>query len=245
MQTQPDAGHHDELEPAPGARRDGAAGPPRFWADVEEISDGTVVRPHGELDHSRTAQFRRTIAHARLCRPARLVVDLSEVPELCGAAVATLVEAQRDANRDGSLLVLCGLRGRTRSLFEIVRLDRSVFTIVETVDQAVGLPNRRRSGRFPRPSVRSDRGTVLDISAGGLKLRSERKLRGRLSLRLWNEQTDLVLEGRVIRSQRVGPRHYEAGLQFINLGAEAARKLAAILRVVRESFQPRLEPLVP
>jgi anti-anti-sigma factor len=215
-----------------------AQGTAGLRVDVETIADGAIVRPRGPIDHDRTPAFRRELLRLGQGRPGRLVVDLSDVPELCAAAVATLIEALRMAQCNGGLLVLCGLQARVAALLEIVRLDRSVFTISGTVEEAQALPNRRRSGRLKWPAVRSDRGTVLDISAGGMRLRCERRLRGRLSLRLWDDQTDLVLQGRVVRSRRVGPGHYEAGLQFLDPDAEGCRKLAAILAAVRQSLWP-------
>ncbi len=212
----------------------------RLQVDVEEIADGLIVRPVGGIDMRRAPWLRRELADLRMShRPARLVIDLGKVPEMDSAAVATLVEALQVTQRDSTLLVLCGLQPRVRALFEIVRLDQSVFPIVETTDDAIALPNRRKFDRYHPAALTCNLGTVLDISAGGIRLCSRRRLRGSVLMQLHQDGTDLCVGGRVIRRHRLGMRRHEVGIQFVALGAEQARTLAAILAVCRAALRRR------
>jgi anti-sigma B factor antagonist len=195
-----------------------------------------IFRPLGAIDMTRAPSLRQELLDVLLRHPARLVVDLSRVEEIDSAVVATLVEALRIAHRDSGMLVLCGLRERVFSLFEIVRLDTSVFHIVATVDDAIALPNRRKFGRYITRSLQCDLGDVRDISAGGLKLWTTKKLKGTVRLKLWDEQTNMVVRARVMRCRQRRTGEYDTGLQFKDLGAEQAKKLAGILATVRETL---------
>ncbi len=105
---------------------------------TEEISDGVILRPTGEIDLSCAATLRQQLGQVQAGRPARLVVDLSGVPYMDSSGVATLVEAMQIARRTGSKLVLAALQEKVRSIFEIARLDM-VFAIVDSVDDASSL----------------------------------------------------------------------------------------------------------
>lgn len=105
---------------------------------TEEIADGVILRPVGEIDLSCAAMLRQQLSRVQGDRPARLVVDLSAVPYMDSSGVATLVEAMQIARRTGSKLVLAALQEKVRSIFEIARLDM-VFAIVGSVDDASSL----------------------------------------------------------------------------------------------------------
>ena len=202
---------------------------------IEEIGDGVIVRPVGDIDLRGASSLRVRIGEVQRRNPARLVIDLTEVPYMDASVVATLVEAMQVARLGSGILILCGLQERVRSVFEITRLDNAVFTIVETTDQAIALPNRRKFTRFGPFGLNCDLGHLLDISARGVKLLSKRKLKGTVNLRLWNNETDLDLQAEVCWSQRIRFRQHEEGLQFANLRTEDAKKLAVMVELVREA----------
>ncbi len=102
---------------------------------IEEITDGVIVRPKGEIDLSCAAMLRKRLSAVQESKPLRLIIDLSAVPYMDSSGVATLVEAMQIARRNGSKLVLCGLQVKVRSIFEIARLDM-IFTIVDSVEEA-------------------------------------------------------------------------------------------------------------
>jgi anti-sigma B factor antagonist len=105
---------------------------------TENIQDGVIMRPLGEIDLSCAAALRQQLGQVQDSRPARLVIDLSGVPYMDSSGVATLVEAMQIARRTGSKLVLAALQEKVRSIFEIARLDM-VFSIVNSVDDAASL----------------------------------------------------------------------------------------------------------
>ena len=60
--------------------------------DVHTEPDGTLVlTPHGALDDAHGAHFRQVLIHAvRRTRPPRLILDLSEVPDMDPINLGTL-----------------------------------------------------------------------------------------------------------------------------------------------------------
>ncbi|MEC8735237.1 MAG: STAS domain-containing protein [Planctomycetota bacterium] len=101
-----------------------------------ENSDGTtVLKPSGDVDLSGAPELRARIAEVFSDPPARLVIDLSEVPYMDSSGVATLVEGMQLANHAGATLVLAGMQDRVKSIFEIARLD-TVFKIAEDLTAA-------------------------------------------------------------------------------------------------------------
>ncbi|TDJ57334.1 MAG: anti-sigma factor antagonist [Planctomycetota bacterium] len=102
---------------------------------TEEISDGVILRPTGEIDLSCAAMLRTRLSKVQQGKPGRLIIDLSAVPYMDSSGVATLVEAMQIARRNGSKLVLCALQAKVLAIFEIARLDM-VFTIVGSVEEA-------------------------------------------------------------------------------------------------------------
>ena len=102
---------------------------------IENISDGVVVRPIGDIDLSRAPSLRTQIAEVFQKTPTRVIVDLSEVPYMDSSGVATLVEGMQIASRGGTKFILLGLQERVRSIFEIARLD-TVFTITVDMEAA-------------------------------------------------------------------------------------------------------------
>ena len=97
---------------------------------------GIVLRPHGDIDLSRSPTLRREIAAANGHRPKRLVIDLSDVHYMDSSGIATLVEALQIARRNGATLHVCGLQPRVRSIFEIARLHM-VFSIFDDAAAAM------------------------------------------------------------------------------------------------------------
>lgn len=102
----------------------------------ERIGDAMVVSPIGDVDLSRSPVLRESLRSAQRHRPPRLVVDLSQVDYMDSSGVATLVEALQQARKGSTTMVLCNMKDRVRSIFEIARLD-TVFTIRSSLDEAL------------------------------------------------------------------------------------------------------------
>jgi anti-sigma B factor antagonist len=103
--------------------------------ETETLSNGTVIRPKGDIDLSRAPAFRVEIAKCMKDNSGAVYIDLSQVPYMDSSGVATLVEALQLTNRSGAKLALYGMQDRVRSIFEIARLD-TVFKITATLEEA-------------------------------------------------------------------------------------------------------------
>lgn len=103
---------------------------------IQIVDGGVVLSPDGDIDLSRSPSLRTSLKQVQAGKPGRLVVDLEHVDYMDSSGIATLVEALQHARRTGTQMVLCGMKERVRSIFEIARLD-TVFTIVETREQAL------------------------------------------------------------------------------------------------------------
>ena len=104
--------------------------------NTEQRDDATIVSPVGDIDLSRSPTFRRKLQIVQDAKPARVIVDLSQVSYMDSSGVATLVEALQVSRRTDSPLIVCCLNDRVRSIFEIARLD-TVFTIVPDIESAM------------------------------------------------------------------------------------------------------------
>jgi len=69
-------------------------------------------------------------------KPKQLVIDLTQVPYIDSAGLATFIEAMQKVEAYGGKFALAGLQKTVRSIFEISRLDQ-VFQIFPDVDTAL------------------------------------------------------------------------------------------------------------
>lgn len=196
---------------------------------LERIDGGIIVRPIGDIDRNRAPSLRIQIEEAQVENPQRLILDLAEVPFLDSSVVAVLVETVQRARCGSGIVILCGLSDRVRSVFEVARLDKMLFTIVRDVREAIAVPNRRRFPRCRLPELNCDLGQVVDISADGVRLSSNRQPQGRIELRFWNEQHSVSVAADVVWSHRSGFRRHELGLRFVGLSAECLNSLRLML----------------
>lgn len=95
-----------------------------------------VVTLDGEVDLNVSPTLREHLKGLIAERHKLIVIDMAAVGYIDSSGVATLVECLQGLGRYGGSLRLAALGERTRSVFEISRLD-SVFTIVPTVEEAI------------------------------------------------------------------------------------------------------------
>ena len=98
--------------------------------------ESNVLPLEGEIDlhvSSRVAESLRTMSEQK---PARLVVDLSDVTYIDSSGLAVLIEGMQNVEAYGGKFFLAGLQDNVRSIFEIARLDQ-VFIIFPHVDAAL------------------------------------------------------------------------------------------------------------
>lgn len=84
--------------------------------------DGVAIQ--GRITIENSGEMRTALSEALRRKPANLSVDLSEVSYIDTSGLATLVEADRIAHRQGTRLILSGLQDQPRYLFDITHLDR-------------------------------------------------------------------------------------------------------------------------
>lgn len=88
--------------------------------------------------------------------------------------------------------------------------------------------HRRLVERFHPHWLHCDRGTILDISADGMRLLTRRQLKGIVELNLWADHLGVSHRAEVVWSRRVRFRQWENGLRFASVGPEVAQALATI-----------------
>ncbi|HUN90023.1 MAG TPA: STAS domain-containing protein [Terriglobales bacterium] len=86
------------------------------------MQDTVAIEGRVTIDNS--SDMRSRLADALKLKPGELAVDLSRVTYIDTSGLATLVEASRIAHQQGTRLVLTGIQGQTRYLFEVSHLDR-------------------------------------------------------------------------------------------------------------------------
>ena len=86
------------------------------------MSDSVSIR--GRITVENSGEMRTALANALRTKPASLSVDLSGVSYIDTSGLATLVEVNRIARRQGTRLILGGIHDQPRYLFEITHLDR-------------------------------------------------------------------------------------------------------------------------
>lgn len=103
-----------------------------------------------------------------------------------------------------------------------------------TLDEKAATPgNQRRHGRVYCQEVESSLGTVLDISASGLRVGTglKRYKRGNIVLlQVHTHDGGFAVQARVAWSRSAGFLTNEAGFEFIDLSPEAHRILLATVR---------------
>lgn len=92
-----------------------------------------IVSLQGRITVSNADQMRRTLADALRSQPGELTVDLLSVTYLDTSGLATLIEAMRNARKQGTRLILRSVQTQPRSLLTVTDLDH-VFEIQEAAN---------------------------------------------------------------------------------------------------------------
>jgi anti-anti-sigma factor len=103
---------------------------------VERVGEVTRVVPKGNIDSSTAAAFGERLKDIIVSGCNRLVVDMRDVAYISSAGFRCLLIAEKDAQRAGGRLALCGLAREVHRLFEIGAFT-DIFTIGSSVDDCV------------------------------------------------------------------------------------------------------------
>ena len=102
----------------------------------ERLEAVTALLVKGRIDRATAATFAERLESFVAAPASRLVVDFGELEYISSAGFRVLLVAAKRAEECGSRLVLCGLSGKVRQLFDLGGfLD--LFTIAASRDDAV------------------------------------------------------------------------------------------------------------
>ncbi len=88
--------------------------------------------------------------------------------------------------------------------------------------------DRRKAGRLKRAAIGCNIGMIVDISDGGMRVRSRRRYQGALDIQL-TTRTDVVkVTAKVVWTRKLAFRRHEIGLQFLGLTPDLSARLATI-----------------
>jgi anti-sigma B factor antagonist len=104
---------------------------------IRRQGDAVVATLRGEIDLHNSPQVRSALLK---CldenKPAKLVLNLSQVPYMDSSAIAVLVEALQRLRKTGGKIFLVDVQPRVKGLLEIARLD-TIFSIVASEADAL------------------------------------------------------------------------------------------------------------
>ncbi len=95
-----------------------------------------VIDVSGDIDMTSSPAFQDSLMDVLAEGPARVVVNLADVPFMDSSGVATLVKVYRKARSTGASMALAALGERVRGIFEVTKLD-SFFETHQTVKEAM------------------------------------------------------------------------------------------------------------
>lgn len=110
--------------------------PSSITLNQSPLPDGVMLTITGDIDFGSSPELRFAILTALVTKPARLIIDLSQVSYMDSSGIATFIEALQRQRQAGKKLILSGLQPKVISIFQIAKLD-NLFTIA--VDNAAAL----------------------------------------------------------------------------------------------------------
>ena len=87
---------------------------------------------------------------------------------------------------------------------------------------------RRRHGRLEQEAVACGLGSVVDLSASGMRVIGRRVPQGQFTTWIRGLGVETTVNARAAWSKRIGLFRYEIGVQFANVTPETAKQLAAL-----------------
>ncbi len=94
-----------------------------------------LIKLEGEIDLHRSPDVKRELQEATQQKPAKLLVDLSDVSYIDSSGLAVLLNGMQNVEAYGGKLFLIGPGDSVRIIFETSKLDQ-VFRIVSSLDAA-------------------------------------------------------------------------------------------------------------
>ncbi len=104
----------------------------------------------------------------------------------------------------------------------------AVRAIQRATDRSSAGLEHRSAGRVNTRQLKCNLGRVLDLSSGGVRLLTRRKLRGWQKIELFDSYGGVRVEAEVRWSKRHGLWKHEIGLQFLNVPPDIAVQLTTL-----------------
>lgn len=102
----------------------------------EQVGDVTVVQVKGRLDSTTSPVLGERLTALLDAAKARVLVDFSQLEYISSAGFRVLLQAGKRAEQSTAKLVLCGVSGKVRQLFDLGGfLD--LFLITGTRDEGI------------------------------------------------------------------------------------------------------------
>ena len=104
---------------------------------VRQQADALILSLRGELDLHNSPDLRDHVFDLLgRVKPARLILDMGQVPYMDSSALAVLVEALKRLLKSNGRVFLINLQPRVKGLLEIARLS-SIFVICKDEKEAL------------------------------------------------------------------------------------------------------------
>ncbi len=111
--------------------------------------DIAIFALEGEIDLHYAPVLRRLLQTKLKNKTPMLLLDLSQVDYIDSTGLATIIEYFRDAGEFSGVLCLVGLNSQLKTIFEIVRLDKTIPIFVTRTEAIEAF---RRGGLQTAPS---------------------------------------------------------------------------------------------
>jgi anti-anti-sigma factor len=102
----------------------------------EQRNDILIVSPAGRLDGSNSPPLEQAVVEAINSGGRKLAFDFSDLDYISSAGLRVVLVAGKRLNAEGGKLVLIGLRGMVKDVFDMSGFDR-LFPVVSTIDEAM------------------------------------------------------------------------------------------------------------
>jgi anti-anti-sigma factor len=112
--------------------------------DATAFDNVTAVTIKGRVDSTNAEGLKERLVEIIRSGSSQLVIDLKEVMYISSAGFRTLLITGRAVEQASGCLVLCGIVGQVKKLFDAAAFSE-LFTILPTLDEAVA-SLRVRSG---------------------------------------------------------------------------------------------------
>ena len=100
------------------------------------FEDVTAVAVKGRVDSTNADGLKERLGEIIRAGSSRLIIDLKEVIYISSAGFRTLLITARAVEQASGRMVLCGIAGEVKRLFDMAAFS-DLFTIVPTRDDAV------------------------------------------------------------------------------------------------------------